>query len=643
MPDQPISSGSHPAYRPDIDGLRAIAVLSVVFFHAFPSKLPGGFIGVDIFFVISGFLISSIIFKSLNNDDFSFADFYARRIKRILPALALVFLFCLVVGALKIPPSDFKIIGKHVFASVSFVENFVLLREDGYFDVSGELKPLLHIWSLSIEEQFYIFWPLLMAGVWRCKKYRLSFISVCFVLSMGANLLLVTHDRTLAFYLPFSRVWELMLGAMLSYLSLSTSTSAVTILTTSARSALSVVGLMLLALALLLLNRDSVFPGYWALLPCLGACFLIAAGPSAIVNRLLLSNRFLVYVGLISYPLYLWHWPLLVFLNYTGAGGHVAYRAGIVILSIILAWLTYRLAERPIRASKAGKRVVALLLTAIVLEGAAGAYFYVNGGYVRYYSSELRSFLNYEYDYKNDFRNGECLLSGEQKTFSSKCVESANVAAGLPLIFIWGDSHGAQLFRSIEALHGEARFSLAQFTSSSCPPFLNFEKKDRPYCGMLNRVVAQRIEELRPHTVLLAHDWPQSVDENSLSHLSETVRFLRDNGVVNIVMIGPVPHWRVSLASSMSEYLKQSGASDIPGRSRFGLLESIKDLDGKMRKLADQERINYISPYDSLCNADGCMTRMPEYPSIPSAFDTAHFTRPTADRFVQTNKDLLLR
>jgi len=316
----------------------------------------------------------------------------------------------------------------------------------------------------------------------------------------------------------------------------------------------------------------------------------------------------------------------------------------VVGASFILAWLTYRFVEQSIRNSgKGGRKTVPTLLLACALFGALGAYIYVNGGYVKRYPEDVRSFLLYHYDYKSDFRNDKCLLNENQHVFSEECVEKKNLAAGLPLIFIWGDSHGAHLYRAIESLHENAKFSLAQFTSSSCPPVLNFEKRDRPNCAPNNRFIAEKIENLRPRTVILAHDWPQSLDENSLGKIPETVRFLKNNGVENIILVGPVPHWNSSLVVSMHAYIEQTSQTKIPERSTFGLDQSIRGLDSRMEKMAADAGIVYLSPYKAFCDKDGCLTTMSGNPSVPTTFDNAHLTTAASTWFVRKYKDVFLR
>ncbi len=359
----------HPAYRRDIDGLRAIAVLSVVAFHAFPTWLRGGFIGVDIFFIISGYLISSILLKGLETGTFSFKTFYARRIKRIFPALLTVMAACLAFGWIALFPDEYKQLGKHVFGGAGFVSNLLLWNEVGYFDRAAETKPLLHLWSLGIEEQFYIFWPVILLLAWK-RRMKLALLTAVLA---GASFLLnvagVTHRASATFYSPASRAWELLFGALLAGHLLKPGQA-----NAAPRHWQSVLGLALLAIGMVFVTRERHFPGWLALLPTLGALLLIGAGPQAWVNRTLLSNRLMVWFGLISYPLYLWHWPLLSFAQIIESKTPSdAIRAGAIALAVLLAWITYRFIERPLRFG-AGRARVAGLACAMVAVAAIGGF-----------------------------------------------------------------------------------------------------------------------------------------------------------------------------------------------------------------------------------------------------------------------------
>jgi peptidoglycan/LPS O-acetylase OafA/YrhL len=352
---------THLKYRDYIDGLRAIAVLSVVGFHAFPDWIFSGFVGVDVFFVISGFLISAIILTNLESNHFSYAGFYARRIKRIFPALIAVIVTCFAIAWYVLLPDEFSQFLKHIAAGAGFVSNFVLWSEAGYFDNSAHTKPLLHLWSLSIEEQFYIVWPLLVGMVWRRKW---NFLALALLIAGGSfalNVITTAADSTAAFYSPLSRSWELMVGGSLAYLSLRHPR-----LIQQNPNWQATVGLLAIGLGIFAVQNDSAFPGWWALLPTAGAFLLISAGPGAWVNKRILASRGLVWIGLISYPLYLWHWPVLVFAKIiVGRNLFVRDRVLLIVLSVVLAYITYRLLEKPIRLLKrqSSRRVVTVLAT----------------------------------------------------------------------------------------------------------------------------------------------------------------------------------------------------------------------------------------------------------------------------------------
>ena len=373
---------SHPKYRPDIDGLRAVAVLSVVVFHAFPGWMKGGFIGVDVFFVISGFLISTIIFENLDRGTFSFTEFYARRIKRIFPALLLVLAVSLSLGWFALLTDEYKQLAKHTMSGIGFVSNLVLWSESGYFDNTAETKPLLHLWSLGIEEQFYFVWPLLCWFFWKFKS-RIALLLIVFaIISFSQNVKTVGFDSVEAFYSPFTRFWELFLGAQLAYIALYNKKIVVSFHgNPSIANGLSFAGFLLLASGFVLINKDASFPGYWALIPVVGAMLIILSGPNSFFNRHLLSNKITVFFGLISFPLYLWHWPLLTFLRIVERGTPDRYlRLTAVVVSVILAWLTYRFIERTVRQSN-GYRYVTTLIALSAFIFSAGFLIYSQNGF----------------------------------------------------------------------------------------------------------------------------------------------------------------------------------------------------------------------------------------------------------------------
>lgn len=367
---------SHPNYRPDIDGLRAVAVLAVVAYHAFPRVVRGGFIGVDVFFVISGFLISTIIFDNLARGTFSFREFYARRVRRIFPALLVVLAAVFALGWFTLLADEFRQLGRHLSASAVFASNIVLWKESGYFDRVAESKPLLHLWSLAIEEQFYLTWPLLVwvSGRWRLGP--LALIAVAGLASFALNVHQVAGAPVAAFYSPLTRSWELLSGSLAAW-GLRRGYRPGTTLS----NVLALAGAGLLTYAVLRITSTTAFPGAWATIPVAGAVCIVISGQDAWVNRALLSRRALIWIGLISYPLYLWHWPLLSFLTIVDAAGSPgSVRLAAVGLSFVLAWLTYAYVERPVRFAVSGSGAVAGLCAAMMLAGAGGYYAYASDG-----------------------------------------------------------------------------------------------------------------------------------------------------------------------------------------------------------------------------------------------------------------------
>ena len=378
--DQPAPAGGQPAYRRDIDGLRAIAVLSVVLFHAFPAWLQGGFIGVDIFFVISGFLITGILVRELGQGSFSFAHFYARRIRRIFPALVLVLGASLAFGWIALFPDEYQQLGKHTVGGAGFAANFFYWAQVGYFDTAAETKPLLHLWSLGIEEQFYIVWPVVLLLAWKLRLNLLATAALLGLASFGLNVATVAHNGTAAFYNPASRAWELLIGAGLACMHVRAAQAPARASKISP-NLLAWTGVVLLVAGVVLITRDRHFPGGWPLLPTLGAALLIAAGPQAWFNRVVLSNRLMVWVGLISYPLYLWHWPLLSFAQIVESGVPTpGIRSAAVGMAIALAWLTYLLVEKPLRGGHSARWKVPVLCGLMLATAGAGAYIYVKEG-----------------------------------------------------------------------------------------------------------------------------------------------------------------------------------------------------------------------------------------------------------------------
>lgn len=464
----------HPKYRPDIDGLRAIAVLSVVAFHAFPEWITGGFIGVDIFFIISGYLISTILFENLEKGCFSFGDFYSRRIRRIFPALLLVLTSCYLVGWFTLLADEYMQLGKHMAGGASFLSNFFLWNESGYFDNIADTKPLLHLWSLGIEEQFYIIWPVLLWFAW---KRRANFLTITFLIALSSfiiNIATVYTNPVAAFYSPLSRFWELLMGASLAYIVLYK--KDLVSRWTKSNNVISVIGLSLFIVGVVLLAKTSLFPGWWALLPTLGGAFLIFAGPNAWVNRKILSNRILVWFGLISFPLYLWHWPLLSFARIIQHEVSIELRFVLVVASIALAWLTYRFVESPIRKGGSNCLKVSALVLLMIFIGYAGWSANKRDGLEFRYRKmivikpeQLRDLTKWED--KGMYPTGAC-NPGFIYPEAHICAQTTNNV--LPDMAVFGDSHAFSAYWGISKSFGNTGHNVILVgKGSGCLPLIN--------------------------------------------------------------------------------------------------------------------------------------------------------------------------
>ncbi len=503
----------HPKYRADIDGLRAIAVLMVLGFHAFPKRVPGGFVGVDIFFVISGFLISTILLENLAQERFSFAEFYIRRIKRIFPALLLVLFSTLAFGWLVLLSDEYRALGKHVMSGAGFVSNLLLWQESGYFDPAAESKPLLHLWSLAIEEQFYIVWPLVLWASYRQKLNLLLITLAVAACSFALNIRSVGTDTVAAFYAPQTRFWELLTGSLAAWLALYPP-SWLKGSRWQGGHLPSVLGFGLLCAAFYLVNRDSVFPGWWAILPTVGTVLLIWAGPAGIFNRHILANRLLVWFGLISFPLYLWHWPLLSFSRIVeGDLPGPGVRLAAVAASVILAWLTYRFIEKPVRSGKGGgnARTTGALIMAMTAALAVGLVAFSGIAEPRNNNPALKPILTAiaDWDYPGDLKASRFM----RQTYY-RSGDNPNIT------FMFGDSHVEQygprlayLQRQKGSSSNPASPSLPNSvvfgTSGGCPPMVHaFEdRKVRQVCEVFRDSAMKFIEQDQVKTVVIGGCW----------------------------------------------------------------------------------------------------------------------------------------
>ena len=507
------SAGPDLGYRPDIDGLRAVAVLSVVVFHAFPAYLPGGFAGVDVFFVISGFLISSIIFKGLDSGTFSIRTFYERRVRRIFPSLLTVLIFCLVLGWFVLLPDEYQRLGLHSAGGASFIANLIFWDEAGYFDARAHAKPLLHLWSLGVEEQFYLVWPLLAILLWRwLPRHQWRVVVGMALASFALNIAIKGYMPEAAFYSPLTRLWELLAGALLAFHAQRAASppGRWPRLMRIHPEALSVLGIALLVAAFVVIDKSRSFPGWWAILPVLGSTMIILAGARSRVNALWLSSRPMVLVGLISYPLYLWHWPLLSYAYIIeGKTPSIAIRSVAVALSLVLAWGSWRLIETPVRKSK-GRAAFAVLLFLGIMLAALGYAVYLKDGMPQRMTAYTERLAELVWEVEK-ISERSCKERFTQPALSY-CLESTPGAAHQ--VALIGDSFANQYFVALNARYQRLNKSMVNLGRGQCPVLRGIETT-RPVnysCEAISNYVLDYVLSTPSiETVIIADRWRRDV------------------------------------------------------------------------------------------------------------------------------------
>lgn len=628
---------AHVQYRPDIDGLRAVAVLVVLLFHAFPDHVQGGYIGVDVFFVISGYLITGILLKEVLEERFSILGFYIRRARRLFPALLLVLLTVFLAGWLCLYPSEFRALGKNSLAGALFVSNVVSMREMGYFDARADQQPLLHLWSLAIEEQYYLLWPLLVALIARRHRRLLFWLTGVFAMaSLALSVYLTPIQPTWAFYLPVTRFWELLAGGMLAMASAPTSPQkeAPDLRSPSLWCHVgSALGLGLIMAPVGLFNTNSNFPGWLAALPVAGTMLLIGAGAEAWVNRQLLSRRPMVLVGLISYPLYLWHWPLLAFLHQLAPDALSMTTRGLALaLATLLAAATYRGLEWPLRHARrvATPGRQAVWLWALLLgTGLLGSVAWSGGFGAR--SASSPAVVNVDNAHADWRYPGDHTAPGE-----------------LPgtVMFI-GDSHTEQYWPSIERLlgPGQAPRHTVQFkTSPGCAPIGGIDRKQLK-CAEFYREAWALAQRPEVSTVVLAASWygfsqrpdifrlgdphqqplPPLAPENRwiFDQWAQALIGLRQQGKHLVLVLSSPRGPLVDPQHMVSRGLVSWQAKEAPAIPRQQLASVVDEVDQRVREVARASGAELLSPFDSFCAADGlCTARMPD--GRPSFTDESH-------------------
>ncbi len=602
-------------YRADVDGLRAVAVLAVVGFHAGIPWLTGGFAGVDVFFVISGFLIGGVVAERQAQGDFSLGWFWERRIRRIFPSLMVVLAVTTVMAAWLLLPREFVQYGQSMGAALVSLSNVFFWQTSDYFGGEDLFRPLLHTWSLAVEEQFYLVFPLLMLAAARYAAGRVrTVLGVLAVLSLGFGIWQTVGHAEAAFYLPFSRAWELLAGVLLALWK-------PVIRRPSLQHAAGVTGLGLILAACLLFTKDTDWPGAAALVPVLGAVLVIAAGEGGIAGRLL-ATRPMVWIGLLSYSLYLWHWPLLTFQRFVLPG---AWPAAITVLaSILLAALSLRYVERPFRSSAflTRRQVFAAGGAAIAVLGlVAGGIVLAKGFPARFDARSLAMADSRLERSRGSYRDGTCFISHrfDAKDYRRDLCNRRD--PDRPDWLLVGDSHAAHLWSGLNAANPDV--NIMQVTSSGCEITLTKDPVERDVCTRMAQLVyGDLLINNRPDGVILAGRWW----EKDLPRLAETLAWFQARAIP-VILIGPIPQY----SDDLTRLLILSWRFNDPGLPARRRLPWPATVDRDLRKLTAEKGVRYVSLYDLLCDEKDCTMLVD--PTTPLQWDYGHLT-PEGSRFL---------
>lgn len=603
-------------YRADIDGLRCVAVLPVVLFHAGFARLSGGFVGVDVFFVISGYLITGILVREMDEGGFSLGRFYERRVRRIMPAALAVMLASLAWGLVFLMPPDARKLGESAIATTLSGANIYFYFAVDYFQSASGNLPLLHAWSLGVEEQFYLVLPFVL---WACVRYARRRLVVVLasitLLSFAASCGAVAWYPKAAFYqLPF-RAWELGIGAVLAVLPAMPRAGR---FPAWLAQAAGLAGLALIAGSILLLDESVPFPGLGALPACAGAGLVIASGAAGTFTARLLSLPPVRLVGLISYSLYLWHWPVIVLSRLAVPHAPLG-RVEAVLISLLLAWLSWRFIERPFRGERMPRprlfatvglgvaAVLALSLTLVATGGLPGRF---DATTVR-----LASFL--DYDPAPAYREGRCFVADREAppVDTSGCIPAPD---GRPRVLLMGDSHAAHLWHGLSREAPE--INLGQFTAASCRMTLASANATDAKCRTMTRKLYREILEREKFDwVLMAGAWQQ----RDLPEVARTLEWFRHRQI-QVVLIGRGATYQEDVPRLLAvAYLR--GEPGLVESYRIGRTEGI---DRRLAEIARSAGVPFVPLTVLQCREGagegGCTALLPG--GVPAKFDRGHLT-----------------
>ncbi|MCA1322638.1 acyltransferase family protein [Herbaspirillum sp. alder98] len=637
-------------YRREIDGLRAVAVVAVVLFHAGFDAFSGGYTGVDIFFVISGFLISLILIKELDTGTFSIVSFYERRARRIMPALLLVMLACLPFAWFLLSPPDMKGFAQNVVAVMLFASNIFFWRSAGYFDSDSDLKPLLHTWSLSVEEQFYIFFPLILWLCWRYARRATPLIlTVILLASLWAAHKMAPVAAGANFFLLPTRAWELLIGTLCA---MHVSRKNYVTPTGMVPEIGSLVGLAAIVYSIFAFDKNTPFPSFYALVPTVGAALIILlATQQTITGRYILGNRPTVLIGLISYSAYLWHQPLFAFARYDSANGLTAWQlCALAVIAFVLGYFTWKYVEAPFRSKSTvtRKQIFSFAALASSLFLAVGLAGHVSKGFVMRMDPTAVAYLDkfdlryptWSYyktsDWFNNFRI-ECdyydvpkQWSGNStqmpKQISSSC--HTRDAQKSHAIFLWGDSHAQQFYSGLKKNLPQS-WQILQIASSGCRPMLVMADSADNYCTHSNFHALQSIGANHPEVVLIAQE-----QGHDIAHMQKMAEALKALGVRKVLFAGPTPHWQ---KGGLPTLIATRFWGHVPDHTFYGLNMKVKGIDDRFKAdFHNAPQAEYVSLFDHFCNAAGCQTIVNGSIDNVTTYDYGHLAAIASDSIARS-------
>ncbi|MDD1499822.1 acyltransferase family protein [Agrobacterium sp. CNPSo 3708] len=631
-------------YRPEIDGLRALAVLPVLFFHANLPGFSGGFVGVDVFFVISGYLITAKIYGDLKGGNFKFLDFYERRARRILPLLLCVIAACMPLAFFIFNPGDFSRFASSIPKILELKAEVYFRKTGGYFDAVDYPRPLLHTWSLSIEEKYYIVFPIIFGFVFGRWRHRLGGTLIGATLAfLFLSVILTAIKPAGSYYMFWARIWEILIGANVAlfapYLS--------AVVRPRARSAATWASVATLGGCIYLFDETVAYPGVLSVIPSLSACLLILFTTRVSLLGRALSSRPAIFTGLLSYSIYMWHLPAFVIAEEAGLFSDPTYKAAVIGAVFAVSYLSWRYIETPFRRQSAisTKQFLTVMSGSICLILLASSMLKdVNDKRV---ASVTPRHTN------DSLKLEECLLYKESR-FSATC--HLDDAKKSPQVLLIGDSHAAAVYSSLKSWASTRGFELKPMTATYCLPLITGFPENRSEtatkrCEEINKQVLQEIDSKKPDLIILAaymYQWSAAggsipVDERwsypsyfsdfraALSKLTKEHR---------VIVLGQVPVWKKFLPELVAQELGvfQSDLKRIPRYSDSGLMDGLFKFDVAYRKTVTEAGAEYVSVLDALCKDSKCPRYEENERGLPelSTADYGHLSKPASDHVVSS-------